>query len=425
MSVTTLSPLLAAGQPVDWWLAFKFNAATYSGIEAQEPNPGLFGGTPVEYGGGFSLSYALASSANSALQLATGYLGTAVTDPLGATFNQIYQGDCNYVVWNDQFYGSPMPSQDAPWGHSKGVLAWDSTGAGLVLQVTSPSWPASGSARSPRAGDGNTLGCVHDDDVMVSQHFFALKLSAADMAVVLAGLTDASVVTRALPTPNSPTIPQVFNVTGPASLAALAQKLGVLSSFSTVTKTVLSSGVTFIVKPSLLHVPPWQMVSAQLGGLPIRAATWWTDPAIPSTTAATPVGCWDAALGAPGAVQIATTGTWQGKSIGLEGGEGTTFNHAKIGVSMDSTRPLCIFGDMNQQGTLSGADGTCGSSQNGRGGTFYVLENEALWNSLTALLNGESAPLAPAAAAAAPAAILSPAEKAKGPRGPVRGPADR
>ncbi len=26
------SPLLEAGHPVDWWFAFKFNAATYPGV---------------------------------------------------------------------------------------------------------------------------------------------------------------------------------------------------------------------------------------------------------------------------------------------------------------------------------------------------------------------------------------------------------
>lgn len=385
-----LSPLLAAGNPVDWWFVFKFNGATFPCIESKEPNPGIFGGTPMDYGGGFSLNYACASSANATLQMGTGYLGTSVNDPLGATFNQIYQGTCNYVLWNDQFNNDPMPNEDTPWGHAKGVLAWDNTGAGFVIQVSTPSWPASGSAKYPRKTDGNTLGCVHDDDSMVSQHFFALTLTAADVATILAGLVNASVVTK-------PGDLQIVNAGGPANLQTLAKNLGTVSSSKTLMKQVLSSGVTFISKPSSLHVPPWQMVSAQLGSLPIRVASWWTDPMIYSTVAASLPNCWVSALGQPGAVQIATSGTWQGKSIGLQGGEGLTFNHAKVGVSLLPAQPLCIFGDMNQQGTLDGdgkgLDASCASSQNGRGGTFYALQNPALFQSLTALLGGNSAPV--------------------------------
>ena len=44
---------------------------------------------------------------------------------------------------------------------------------------------------------------------------------------------------------------------------------------------------------------------------------------------------------------------------------------------------------MNQQGTISGSN--CGSSQNGRGGTFYVVTNQQLADSLTSLLAGNAA----------------------------------
>jgi len=51
--------------------------------------------------------------------------------------------------------------------------------------------------------------------------------------------------------------------------------------------------------------------------------------------------------------------------------------------------PYVIFGDMNQQGTLSGR---CNSSQNGRGGLFFVVKDTALFDSVTRLIQGESAP---------------------------------
>jgi hypothetical protein len=45
---------------------------------------------------------------------------------------------------------------------------------------------------------------------------------------------------------------------------------------------------------------------------------------------------------------------------------------------------------MNQQGSLSGPN--CKSSQNGRGGLFYVVDNAQLFASLRDLLKGDSAP---------------------------------
>ena len=61
--------------------------------------------------------------------------------------------------------------------------------------MSTPSWPASGSSAHPRPTDGNTLGCVADNDVLVSQHFFALALNRDDVIAVLKALANASVVT--------------------------------------------------------------------------------------------------------------------------------------------------------------------------------------------------------------------------------------
>jgi hypothetical protein len=145
-----------------------------------------------------------------------------------------------------------------------------------------------------------------------------------------------------------------------------------------------------ISKPSGLNVPPWQMVSAILGGVPLRAATWWATPKIPTTTSSTKIACWNDSLGKPGGVQIATTGGWDGKAIGLTGGPGPNFNHAKIGVSVSGSKHLSIFGDMNQQGSASGPK--CSSSQNGRGGLFYIIDNAMLSASVTNLIKGGTAP---------------------------------
>jgi hypothetical protein len=152
----------------------------------------------------------------------------------------------------------------------------------------------------------------------------------------------------------------------------------------------LSSGVELISKPSALNVPPWQMVSSLLKGVSLRTATWWANPKIDSTTANTRIGCWSDTLGNPGAVEIATTGQWAGQVIGLTGVRGPDSNHAKIGVSTSGAEHYVIFGDMNQQGRVSG--GNCASSQNGRGGLFYVIDDQELSKSLASLIKGDGAP---------------------------------
>jgi hypothetical protein len=408
-------PLLKSGQPVNWWFVFKFNAASFPECGGVQRTC-LFGGSVQPYKT-FGQQFVFASSANGALQPGGGCLGDAITDPLGATFDQIYNGNAYYVLWNDQFYGDPLATQFAPAGHSKGMLAWNDLGDGMVLEVSTPSWPASGSAMQPRKTDGNTLGCVSDDDVLVSQHFFALKLNKADVAAVLAALANSSVVT-------DPANLQIVSNGGPSDIQQLVQGLGSISKSKTPSMSTLSSGVVLISKPSNLNVPPWQMVSALLGGVPLRVASWWTDPKIPTTTASTSIGCWDASLPKPGAVEIATTGTWQAKTLGFLGVSEPDGNHAKIGVSTSQgastplrrappnrhctendsspecapvrnaclfgTCPYVIFGDMNQQGSLSGPN--CDSSQNARGGLFFVLRDPALYQSVQQLLQGQTAP---------------------------------
>jgi len=194
-----------------------------------------------------------------------------------------------------------------------------------------------------------------------------------------------------------PGSPQLVRNGGPAAIQTLVRGLGKETRSSQPLVSTLSKGMTLIAKPAGLQVPPWQMVSALLGGVSLRVASWWAAPEIPSTAAGTLPQCWAASLGTPGAVQIATSGTWNGESIGLQGGDGKIFNHAKLGVALDPGQPLSIFADMNQQGSLNGAaseKAPCACSQNGRGGLFYVLHDAALHTSLSQLLNGDSAPLA-------------------------------
>jgi hypothetical protein len=388
-------PMLAAGHPVDWFFVFKLNAAKFPlcGVsvtsEGTDARQCPFGGEAQKYT--FGQQYLVASSeAPTPVAGSKECVGDTTGDPVGATFDEVYNGGFHYVVWNDQFYGDPKSAScggegcDSPWGHSKGMLAWNDAGVGMVMQVSTPSWPGSGSARRPR-GDGNTLGCVKDDNVKVSQHFFALRLNKDDLVRVLDGLANASVVT-------DPANPQIVSSGGPDDVKAKVSALGVKSTSTALVSGMLSTGVELISKPSAMHVPPWQMVSSVLGGVPLRAATWWATPEIPSTAGGVP-GCWDSSLTtAPGAVEIATTGTWKGTAIGLKGGISADSNHAKIGVSTTATDHYAIFGDMNQQGKLAGK---CESSQNGRGGMFFVMQNKELSDGIAGLIAGQSAATAP------------------------------
>ena len=383
------SPMSDNNTRVNWMFAYKFNAAKFPSDTTSLPHVGIFGGTKQDYKGHSSQDYVFATSASPTLTKGIGLLGATINDPLGATFGQIYNNkNYFYVLWNDQFYDNPIPLHSAPWGHSKGMLAWNDQGEGMVLQVSTPSWPASGSSANPRKNDGNTLGYINDNNLKVSQHFFGLKLTKSDVKYMLQALNNASVLTKL-------SEPSIVKNGGPADIQDLVNKLGKVSANTTLVEATLSSGVKIISKPTHMAVPPWQMVSARLNQLNLRVASWWEHPAINSTKGGKIPGCWVEEwveeLGTPGAVEIATTGIWNGTVIGLTGGiGGSDYSHAKIGISKDSSRPLCIFGDMNQQGSLAG---NCSSSQNGRGGIFFVLENRDLFNSLTSLLNGNSAPL--------------------------------
>jgi hypothetical protein len=390
-------PLISQGHPAQWVFAYKMNASTptrSSDTAAGRACP--FGGTLRH--DTFSQQYVFASDAHPQLQPGPGLLGTGTGDPLGATFAEIFNGSYFYVLWNDQFQ-RPAPANDhqSPWGHSKGILAWNENGDGIIVQVTTPAWPGSGSAHAPAASYGNTLGCLSNpirNNLVHAQHFFALRLSPHDVELVLGALYNASVYAVV-----NPHAPQLASIGGPASIQTLARHLGTQTSSRTVLDTMLSSGVRLISKPSGLQVPPWQLVSAVLAqsgagnGPDLRAATWWAAPQIPTTVSGGDPGCWGFNQH-PGAVAIATTGQ---NGMNLTGG-GAYGNHAKIGVSVSGARPFTIFGDLNQQGALSG---NCGSSQNGRGGLFFVLENQALHDSVAVLIGGDTAPAAAAPRTAA------------------------
>jgi Deoxyribonuclease II len=384
-------PLLEKnGVPVDWWFAFKFNAQkTFSGCGADTGRRICIFGGSVRAKDRFGQQFAFASSRGSALSQGQGCIGATTTDPVGATFDQVYNGNFFYVIWNDQFYGDPIASSDAPWGHSKGLLAWSETGEGFVMQVSTPSWPGSGTSHIKRKA-GNTLGCISsNNNLLASQHFFALKLDKDDLVKVLRALATAAVVT-------DPAKLQIVRSGGPEDVQQLVGQLGKRPQKSKpgeaqenfFTREELSSGVALIAKSANLAAPPWEVVSAILDGTAERTATWWTKPKIYSTTKSSTVTClkpFPDLYGKPGPVAIALTGEWNDQEIKLN----APSNHAKIGVSTAGGHHYVIFGDLNQQGALSPPG--CESSQNGRGGLFFVLDNRELQESVAGLIDGDTA----------------------------------
>src|SRR5271166_4172496 len=89
-SANVPTPLLKSGQPVDWWFVFKFNAESFPGCGGIQRTC-LFGGTVQPYKS-FSQQFAFASSADGTLRPGGGCAGDTTTDPLGATFDQVYNG---------------------------------------------------------------------------------------------------------------------------------------------------------------------------------------------------------------------------------------------------------------------------------------------------------------------------------------------
>jgi hypothetical protein len=384
------SPLEAVNHPVDWWFAFKFNAKAFPGCSVGAAPACPFGGTVQNYRA-FSQQFVYASNEDSTLKSGNRCIGDTSNDPVGATFGQVEKASLYFVIWNDQFYSDPavkgcgLGNCNSPWGHSKGMVAWNESGEGFALQVSTPSWPGAGSTKFPRKEtSGNTLGCIADNDVVVSQHFFSVKLTKDDLVKVLNALNNASIAT-------DPSNHQIVNNGGPIEIQKLVNTLGKRVDSAIATKVTLSTGIVLISKPSNLHVPPWQMVSSMLGSEDLRTATWWAKPQIPTTDQKSNIPCWSGNLHSPGRVEIATSGQWNGTKFGLKGGLGSDFNHAKIGVAVSGPEDYVIFGDLNQQGALGG---DCSSSQNGRGGLFYAVpQNPVLHKSVAGLLEGGTAPL--------------------------------
>jgi hypothetical protein len=102
--------------------------------------------------------------------------------------------------------------------------------------------PVRATRRIPARRSEIQLGCISgDNDVEVSQHFFALKLDANDVVEVLEALANASVIT-------DPNNPQIVHNGGPAAIQSAVNALGTKSASNKPIIATLSSGVALISK---------------------------------------------------------------------------------------------------------------------------------------------------------------------------------
>src|SRR5205823_3834972 len=113
------APLLSKDHPVDWWFVFKLNSKVFPGCGGNEERACPFGGVVQHYVYGQQFVYASSAAPN--LKKGSGCVGATGTDPVGATFDEIYNGSLHYVIWNDQFYDDPeiagcTTQCGSPWG---------------------------------------------------------------------------------------------------------------------------------------------------------------------------------------------------------------------------------------------------------------------------------------------------------------------
>ena len=95
------TPLLARGHPVTWWFVFKFNSSVFPGCGGGATRTCPFGGEVQNYKT-FSQRFVYASSEVHTLQEGNDCVGDTTADPIGATFEQVYDNSFHYLIWNDR-----------------------------------------------------------------------------------------------------------------------------------------------------------------------------------------------------------------------------------------------------------------------------------------------------------------------------------
>ena len=297
--------------------SFKFNSSkSFAGCEPASKNPGQknptmtatgnasFGGV-VQTKPAFGQQFAFASSEDGALRQGSGCAGATLTDPIGATFDQVYNGSFHYLIWNDQFYHDPVGlglqgrQLRRALGPLEGTARLERCGRRLRHAGLDAGVAALGQqpVRHAQGEQGQYARLQQLEQQSARQP--ALLCAQADqqrcLVEVLDGAEECERGDRSRPSL------QIVQNGGPPDVRKLVDdsENGRTQGRASIIKTELSSGVIMISKPSGLACAALAdgFVIADSEPTPAehaqRTATWWTKPWIPTTTNSTAIRCWD------------------------------------------------------------------------------------------------------------------------------------
>lgn len=327
--MTAQSPTLGArdeaGQPVDWWFAYKVPKLTQDADTVSA--------TGYEYLYFDAASTQIVRSPN----LLTDRLG-AVALTLADLFTTPSE-TVGWILYNDELpadVGRPDVGAD---GHTKGVLGFDTaTGTGFWLLHSWPKFP------DPKA--------VGMPTPIYGQTFLCLSLTLAALEQIAAQMADHQV-------------PQVYDQRIPATLdaasplALLAQPLNPSpKADSNVIELKTAGGMAFkvIAKNRGWGKDFWNDLVGPTLGSDMDVETWIRGK-IPPT------------LDADGIHKTFDVKYIDLSSLGVPFAWPETHDHAKWGLTVDSDW-ICV-GDINRM-----------VSQEARGGGTIAFQNETLWNAL-------------------------------------------
>lgn len=434
--LSTLAPICALisakdgyGNSVDWWFVLKlpqqvFDDVAYTEEHCRCNHPICNFKNKNDVGSGLCFLYADSNNPELKFYSDLGYdcLGQGSKDPVSQTLSQLTstEQNMNSTYWgyfNDQFYGLhgeknsksyQCSGSDTLNAHSKGSFQYDEVNGGFYLQSSIPNFPNPGDTFVP-------LGCQSENNVMFSQHVFAMSLNTSEMERLGEALQSATLCSTNFYTSKNAT----FGSSLTSKLLQDSKESSMYRSFvqpysgseqrdirpqSThiqIRTLFQSIPIDVIVKSKNTLMHPWALVASKLQ-TDISVASWMDNsygiPSICSSdeyfftnhsfclldlsgneTLLSPSG--NPLYNIENLIEAKFNETIQWH---LFGGEGKGRNHAKWAVETPrkpSRTNRIIFGDMNQQGFPCSKD--CSGSQLGRGGTFFSLDNKELWHYMT------------------------------------------
>lgn len=372
------------GHPVDWWFMYKVSGKSTTGSGGRRPS---LGGQPVS---GAEYLYFDARTPPGG-QLALSAQRVDQGGALMATLQQLYGAGNDGLGWF--FYNDENPitgKVNSSRGHTKGVLAFDiSSNSAFWLIQSTPKFPPKGRYAFPKTGleMAQTLLCITLADADTAQSI-ARQMGVAQQPNVYL----ASALPKALAgAPNDPRVKLMND-----QVAAGNTPVHVVIPF----QSRAGEKFTAIAKNRTWNLDFYNDLVGPTLNENLEVETWEHDPVPPaedSDKTHDVVAMKEVNLGA----------------LGVDLAWSEEFDHAKLAISAptETVHWVCV-GDINY--TIA---------QRKRGGGTVAFQNEALWQSLAAILTQTVPP--PAAGARKPAARKAPAAKASAKKAPAKAPATR